>query len=160
MRYNPDKPDEKEIQVHCNNHDCINSKEQGGWFTPDRHLIFDRARALNDQGGSYIYCSDHCKHDCPVFNLRYLPNEIKENLYTSEEYQTWRLNVLEREEYLCEYCENKASHVHHSRPQKLEPGFVLDPDFGIACCEKCHYKYGHKTGTKCSTGNLASTICR
>jgi len=49
--------------------------------------------------------------------------------------------------------------VHHSRPQKLEPGFVLDPDFGVACCEKCHYKYGHKPGTECSTGNLANMIC-
>jgi len=95
-----------------------------------------------------------------LFNLRYDPNKTIDKLYTIEEYQTWRITVLEREDYLCEYCEEQAMHVHHSRPQKLEPGFILDPDFGIACCETCHYKYGHKTGTECSTGNLASTICK
>jgi len=60
---------------------------------------------------------------------------------------------------ICEYCEELATHVHHSRPQKLEPGFALDPDFGIACCESCHYKYGHKTGTECSTGQLTNAVC-
>jgi hypothetical protein len=160
MRYNPDKPYEKEIQVHCNNHNCKNSKELGGWFTPDRHLIFDRARALNDQGGSYIYCSQKCKNECPLFNLYTDPNLKREELYTSEEYQTWRIIVLNRENFLCEYCEKPATDVHHIRPKKLESGFILDPDFGVACCKKCHYKYGHKTGTECSTGKLASTICR
>jgi hypothetical protein len=58
------------------------------------------------------------------------------------------------------YCDELAVHVHHSRPQKLDPGFVLDPDFGIACCEKCHYKYGHETGSECSTGNLANKVCK
>jgi hypothetical protein len=28
-----------------------------------------------------------------------------------------------------------------------------------SCCEECHYKYGHKSGTECSTGNLANKIC-
>jgi len=160
MRYNPDKPNEKEIQVHCKNHLCENSKEQGGWFTPKRSLIFNRCFAIdNGNDCSNFYCSNECKQICPLFNLHSDPNTKKEQLYTSEEYQTWRLNVLEREDYLCEYCEEKATHVHHSRPQKLEPGFSLDPDFGIACCKDCHYKYGHKTGTECSTGNLSQEVC-
>jgi len=160
IRYNPNNPGEKELQCHCKNHECSNSKEKGGWFTPDRHKIFDRAYALNDQGGSYIYCSDKCKNECPLYRLRYISNQDKEIFYTAEEYQTWRREVLDRAFYKCEYCENDAIYAHHSRPQKLEPGFSLDPDFGIACCKSCHYKYGHETGTECSTGNLASTICR
>jgi len=28
MRYNPDKPGEEEIQVHCKNHLCKNSKKK------------------------------------------------------------------------------------------------------------------------------------
>jgi len=60
----------------------------------------------------------------------------KEQLYTDSEYQTFRQQVLKRENYLCEYCEKKATHVHHSRPQKLE---------------------GHKD--ECSTYNLATKIC-
>jgi len=160
MRYNPNKPDEKEIQVHCKNHLCKNSKEQRGWFTPTGRQLEQRIGAIehifgNDAG--YLYCSEKCKEECPLFNLINDPNRTVIKLYTSEEYQTFRQQVLKRESYLCEYCESKATHVHHSRPQKLEPGFVLDPDFGVACCEKCHYKYGHKN--ECSTGQLAGITC-
>ena len=163
MRYNPNKPEEKEIQVHCKNHNCPNSKEKGDWFTPEYELFSRRVWAIekdDGNGGNYFYCCEECKHECPLFNLHSDPNKITEELYTSEEYQTFRNEVLKRENYICEYCGEKAIDVHHSRPQKLEPGFVLDPDLGVACCEKCHYKYGHKTGTNCSTGNLANKLCK
>jgi hypothetical protein len=162
MRYNPDKLDEKEIQVHCKNHNCSNSKEKGGWFTPSKSQIENRY-AFIEKGydGSYFYCCDDCKQDCPLFYLRSDPNKQtnKEQIYTSQEYDTWRNEVLNRADYLCEYCDKKATHVHHSRPQKLEPGFALDPDYGVSCCSKCHYKYGHKTNTECSTSNLANKEC-
>ncbi len=35
MRYNPDKLEEKEIQVHCKNGNCLNSKEKDG-LMPER----------------------------------------------------------------------------------------------------------------------------
>ena len=172
MRYNPNKPDEKEIQVHCKNHLCKNSKEQGGWFTPTGYQIGSRSFSLDNINGTdsfYFYCCDKCKQECPLYGKhtntlikqdQIKAGYIKKELYTSEEYQTWRTTVLERANYLCEYCEKSATDSHHSRPKKLEPGFVLDPDFGVACCESCHYKYGHKTGTECSTGNLANKICK
>jgi len=162
MRYEPGKEKEKVIQVHCKNHNCKNSKEQGGWFTLKNHnqLRYRIGQIERGNGGSYLYCSDECKQECPLYYSHGAdPFKNKTNLYISEEYQTWRTTVLERENYICEYCDEKSTDVHHSRPQKLEPGFVLDPDFGVACCEKCHYKYGHKTGTECSTGNLANKIC-
>ena len=160
MRYNPDKPGEKEIQVHCKNHNCKNSKEQGGWFTSTKIALNNRISCIENPiafGECNLYCSDKCKKECPLFALQ--PKNNIEHLYTAEEYQTFRQQVLNREDYKCEYCEEQATHIHHSRPQKLEPGFALDPDFGVACCEKCHYKYGHKTGTECSTGNLSKLIC-
>ncbi len=46
MRYNPDKPGEKEIQVHCKNHLCPNSKEKGGWFTPEYKQIAYRTFSI------------------------------------------------------------------------------------------------------------------
>ena len=61
MRYNPDKLDEKEIQVHCKNHKCSNSKEKNGWFTPTKIQFHDRRRALESENGNdgrYFYCSD------------------------------------------------------------------------------------------------------
>jgi len=158
MRYNTD---EKEIQVHCKNHNCLNSKEKDGWFTPTYNQLYERIRQLNQgNDGSYFYCCDECKINCPLFNLRsdyILNNKKSNNIYTSLEYQTFRKFVLERDNYICQFCGEKATDVHHERPQKLEPFFALDPDFAWSCCKKCHYKYGHKDG--CSTGRLATVVC-
>jgi hypothetical protein len=168
MRYELGKEKEKVIQVHCKNHKCPNSKEQGGWFTVSRYFLFNRIRSIEiGKDLNYLYCSEECKEECPLYGKtakqlikidQIIAGHIKEDLYTSEEYQTFRHQVLKRENYKCEYCEEQATDVHHSRPQKLEPGFVLDPDFGVACCESCHYKYGHKE--ECSTGKLAHIICK
>ena len=164
MRYNPDKPGEKEIQVHCKNHDCPNSKEKGGWFTPSGHQFDGRRRALEDKngnGGNYFYCCKECKDECPLYNLncyRELQKENrKDNIYSEYEYHIFRRIVLERDNYECQYCGKKAEHVHHERPQKLEPFFSLDPDFAWSVCKECHYKYGHKD--ECSTSYIANIIC-
>jgi len=158
MRYNPDKPGEKEIQVHCKNHNCPNSKEQDGWFTPTKMQFEERRRQIEyGNGGSYFYCCEECKNECPLFNLRSDPNKEIETIYTLSEYQIFRREVLKRVNNKCEYCGETATHVHHSRPKKLEPFHSLDPDYGIACCEKCHYEKGHKD--ECSTGNLANKVC-
>ena len=171
IRYKPNSEKEKIIQGHCKNHKCENSKEQGGWFTLNKSQLFERIRQLeheNGSDGSYMYCCEECKQECPIYRKKFTSlikhdqinaGIIKEEFYTSEEYQTWRNEVLKRANYLCEYCEEPATDSHHSRPQKLEPGFVLDPDFGVACCKKCHYKYGHKINTECSTGSLNHKIC-
>jgi 5-methylcytosine-specific restriction enzyme A len=162
LRYNPDKPGEKEIQVHCKNHLCPNSKEQGGWFTPTNNQITHRINTIENPKGfgeSNFYCSEECKK-CPLFNLRSDPLKETEKTYTQEEYQQFKEFVLKRDNYECQYCGEKATEIHHERPQKLEPFFALDPDLAWSCCKKCHYKYGHKTETECSTGNLASKICK
>lgn len=159
IRYNPDKIREKEIQVHCKNHNCSNSKEQGGWFIPSRTQLRERIRQLEDKdgnGGSYFYCCDDCKQLCPLFNLKGCGINNK-FIYTPSEYQTFRTFVLERDNYICQFCGEKATEVHHERPQKVEPFFALDPDYAWSCCKECHYKYGHKD--ECSTGNLAKKIC-
>jgi hypothetical protein len=158
MRYNPEK--ENEIQVHCKNHDCPNSKEKSGWFTPTRGQLFERIRQLEKEfgnEGSYFYCSVKCKNTCPVYRLQNDPYKKEKKLYTEEEYQTFRKFVLERDNYICQFCGEKATEVHHERPQKLEPFFALDLDYALSCCKDCHYKYGHKN--ECSTGNLALKIC-
>jgi len=161
MRYNPDKPGEKEIQVHCKNHNCENSKEKGGWFTPNIGQLYRRLQAIEQQHGfeeHNFYCSDKCKQNCPLFNLKSDPfQQPKDKPYTEEEYQTFRKFVLERDNYICQFCGEKATDVHHERPQKLEPFFSLDPDYAWSCCENCHYEKGHKDD--CSTGRLAKKIC-
>jgi len=161
LRYKPNFENERIIQVRCKNHNCKNSKEQGGWFTPTYIQLYERIRQLeNPEGndGSYFYCSDDCKSECPFFRLRtdrLQFNNVKN--YTSSEYQIWRQEVLIRANYKCEYCGEEANIAHHSRPQKLEPFHSLDPDFGIACCEQCHFKYGHHD--ECSQYSLSIKQC-
>ncbi len=156
-RYNLNK---KEIQVRCKNHLCKNSKEKGGWFTPKYSQLYERIRQIEKgKGGCYLYCSQKCKDECILYYLHSDPFKETEKNYTPSEYQTFRKFVLERDNYICQYCEEPAIEVHHERPQKLESIFTLDPDFAWSCCEKCHYEKGHSKGTECSTGNLASKIC-
>lgn len=159
MRYDPEN--KNDIQVHCKNSKCLNAKEQGGWFTPSGIQLSERIRQLeNSEGndGSYFYCSDKCKEECSLYNYRYINKENKEEtIYTSEDYKIFRHFVLQRDNYKCQYCGEKAEHVHHERPQKLEPFFALDPDLAWSVCKKCHYKKGHKD--ECSTGKLSSKIC-
>ena len=159
MRYNPEV--EGEIQVHCKNHNCPNSKEKGGWFTPSKIQIQERMRQIESeygQGGSYFYCCDECKNECPLFNLKTDPFKDISKPYTQEEYQQFREHVLKRDNYICQYCGKLAEHVHHIKPQKLEPFHALDPDYAISVCKDCHYRYGHKD--ECSTGNLSKYNCR
>jgi len=170
MRYNPDKPGEKEIQVHCKYNECPNFKEQGGWFTPTHDQFVNRIWAIEKKDGneaSYYYCSDECKEKCSLRGKRVsqLIKEdqiragiIPEDNYTPSEYNTWREEVFRLDEGLCIYCGQLAEHCHHIEPQKLQPGLALDPANGISVCKECHYKYGHKD--ECSTGQLANKICK
>ena len=161
IRYNPDRPKEKEIQVHCKNHNCPNSKEKGGWFIPTYNQICERRRALenlNGSDGAYFYCSQECKDICPLYSLRSDPLKNTKLPYIPAEHKIWRQTVLELDDYICQYCGELATHAHHEKPVKTHPHLALDPDNGVSCCEKCHYKYGHKTGTECSTGSLANKI--
>jgi hypothetical protein len=155
LRYNPNKPGEKEIQVRCKNHDCKK------WFTPTNIQLYERIRNIEHHGldNSFYYCSDECKNICPLFNLHSDPYRDKETPYTESEYQIFRSYVLKRDNYICQFCGDLATEVHHERPQKLEPFFALDPDYAWSCCEKCHYEKGHPKETECSTGNLANVMC-
>lgn len=150
-------PDNKHLlQVRCTNSECRK------WFTPKRTNVCDRINSLKFdylQGESRLYCSDKCKQTCNIYGqIIYPRNFIGSNKkYTSYELRIWRHEVLKRENYICEYCGAVATDAHHERPKKLEPHFALDPDNGVACCEKCHYKYGHVGD--CSTASLAKRVC-
>ena len=161
MRYNPEKPGKKEIQIHCKNHNCENSKEKSGWFTPNCSQIQARKNSLEIEGkdNAYFYCSEQCKNECPLYRLNTDPFKITNNIsYTNSEYETFRKYVLERDSFICQFCGDNAIHVHHERPKKLEPFFSLDPDYAWSCCEKCHYEKGHQD--ECSTGNLSMVKCK
>jgi len=158
------KENEKgEIYGHCKNHNCKNSKEKGGWFILSGSQIGERIGCLENPRGfgeSNFYCSQHCKDTCFIYNVYGDPFRNTSNPYTSAELKTFNKLVLKRDNEICYYCgDHHATIVHHRRPKKLEPFFALDPDYAISVCEKCHYKYGHPTGSLHSTGNLAKIVC-
>ena len=135
------------------------------WFVPTLSAVWDRLRYIKGQKTSEcgFYCSDGCKQACSVFNQHVWPKDhkphkvYKSDQFTRNELKIWREEVLKRENHICEYCGEEATIAHHSRPKKLEPFFALDPDYGFACCESCHYKYGHSGD--CSFWALARKKC-
>ena len=135
---------------------CTNCKKR---FIPKLNSVAERARSLKgtQSGECRLYCSDECKEQCSIFNKSLYNNINNNKIYTQNEYDQFRAFVLERDNYKCQYCGEKATVVHHEKTQKVEPFFALDPDFAWSCCEKCHYKKGHQG--ECSTGALASKVC-
>lgn len=137
----------------------------GEWYIPKRTDVEARAQYLkgNVDRESRFYCSEPCKNSCSVFNKRKYPNGFNprkyrnNKLFTENELRIWSNEVLIRADYRCEYCEGPATSAHHIVPKKLGVFEALDPDNGIACCNECHYKYGHKG--ECSTINIANKIC-
>jgi len=130
-------------------------------FIPKATDVVERINSLNgDYGERRLYCSKECKNECPIFKRRiYQSNHPKNKnvYYNSSEYNIFRNFVLKRDNNICQYCGEKAEHVHHTKPQKLEPFFSLDPDYAISVCKTCHYKYGHQD--ECSTTNIGNKIC-
>ena len=142
------KSDNSLLEVRC--HFC------GVWFIPKRHSVIDRIRALEGKikGECNLYCSDICKGHCSTYkkssNVAY--DNPRTTFYSSWPYKVWREEVMNRAGSICEYCGEKATDAHHIIPRSICKLFELDPDYGVACCESCHYKYGH--AGKCSIKNL------
>ena len=124
LRYNPDKPGEKEIQVHCKNSNCLNSKEKNGWFTPTYTQIHERRSQLEKQDGndgSFIYCSQYCKDTCPCYNIINDPLQLAE-------YQQYQKKVQKFTHLTLKYNSNKILNIE-LRGRKY--GYDLDHKFSI-----------------------------
>ena len=129
-------------------------------FIPKISSVVHRVRFLENKESceSRFYCSKECKSICPIFGQhRYPKGFIYKYDYTNNEYKIWREEVLKRANYKCEYCGDKAENIHHIKHKRIEPFFALDPDYGLACCEKCHYKYGH--AGECNTSTIYNNMC-
>lgn len=136
---------------------CVNCNKM---FVPKLNNLIHRVRYLEGKEvcESRFYCSDECKVICPIFGQHKYPKGHKSDFeYTEEEYLIWRKEVMSRANYKCEYCGKRAVDAHHIRPKALEPFFALDPDYGLACCEECHYNYAHRDD--CNTALISNVIC-
>ncbi|MCK5604575.1 hypothetical protein KAR91_21990 [Candidatus Pacearchaeota archaeon] len=152
--------DKGQLLARCKNHKCKNSKEEDGWFKPTKGQIHGRIAGIyHGNDGSYLYCSDKCKQECPLYRSRTdVLSTPKEKPHTDQEYRIWREVILKRDNNICQICHKSAEHVHHIEPQKLHPLLSLDPDNGLSVCKECHFKYGHQD--ECSTGQLAKAVCQ
>ena len=176
-------PETGEIQVHCKNHNCLNSKEMSGWFTPSKSQIGERIRSIKSGiGNNHFYCSNHCKLTCDLYHKsvdqimsqdRINTGRIEEDEKNIPGYdifrqEVFRRNIEEYEKITCEFCGNTNKDemsVHHENPHKTHPEQSLDPINGWVLCgfgkgNNCHYLIGHKLGTKCSTSYLRKLICK
>jgi len=136
---------------------CVNCNKM---FIPKASNVIHRIRYLEGKETceSRFYCSDECRAICPIFWQHKYPKGHESFFeYTRNEYEVWRKEVLKNANYKCEYCGEEATDAHHIKPKKLEPFFALGPDYGVACCKKCHYKYGHSA--ECNTAVIANTLC-
>lgn len=149
MRYNPDKPDEKEIQVHCKYKKCINSKEYGGWFTPSGRQLEMRISKLENEGRdiSNFYCSTECKQFCSIFYQHKYPKYYKPNNLREIQFELRQLR-LEFDNYTCQICgeTNVEFHCHHIEGIRWEPLQSADLDRVITLCQCCHIEVHKKEG--------------
>lgn len=139
------------LQVRCTNSNCRQ------WFTPTYHQVSNRLQVINGkiEGNNRFYCCNECKESCNIFNKSVVEQEKQ---FTPYELSIWSKTVLERHDFICEYCGETANTAHHIIPKKLAPFYALDPDNGISCCEECHYKYGH-TSEECQPVYIAKVVC-
>lgn len=58
----------------------------------------------------------------------------------SQEYQQWRIAVLERDKYTCQHCNKTGGklHCHHIKSFKFYPEIRFDIENGIVLCKECH----------------------
>lgn len=61
----------------------------------------------------------------------------------SQDYKSWRLSVLKRDNWICKKCNSKISSINHAQVHHLDsfadfPDKRYDVDNGITLCSKCH----------------------
>jgi hypothetical protein len=118
----------------------------GKWFVPSVGAVRLRRDALvgNSHGEGRLYCSEECKHECPIFYQMKYPKGVKPS--TAREAQpALRQMVFERDGWLCQRCGKTDSlHCHHITGVKQNPIESADIDNCITLCKECHKK-AHST---------------
>lgn len=67
-------------------------------------------------------------------------NPELDKLRETPEYKTWRIAVLERDEYTCQHCRKTGGilHAHHIKTFKMNPESRYEINNGITLCKQCH----------------------
>jgi len=119
---------------------CVHCKE---WFRPSFIQVLQRLNGL-EKGTNYFYCSDDCRHSCPIFKR-------KKYVYGMEPYNEHNVQkelkalVFERDDHTCQICGKNREDLngvdlccHHIDPIKNNPIESADIDNCISVCRTCH----------------------
>ncbi|MCK9371445.1 HNH endonuclease [Candidatus Dojkabacteria bacterium] len=130
----------------------------GKWYIPTRIDIRNRIFGINSNDIHKLYCSDHCKSVCSLFNQsaqqlimrdkiaagHILPNELNREVQPQ-----LRQMSFARDDYICVKCGSTGPlHCHHIDPVKLNPIESADVDNCITLCIDCHKEAHQLPGCK------------
>jgi len=67
---------------------------------------------------------------------------INQQVRNSEEFKAWRLEVFERDDWICQDCGVRGGylHAHHIKVFSKFQDLRFEPMNGITLCKKCHDK--------------------
>ncbi len=159
MRYNPDNLNEKEIQVHCKNHNCPNSKENGGWFTPTKSQWYERIRSVENEEfrkkniENNFYCSKYCKKTCKHFkNKMKRLGQMRSELFLGDGNPNWCGGISHEP-----YCKQWSDKDYKDSIKKRDGYKCLNPECNKTTERLCihHINYIKKN---CHPLNLI-TVC-
>ena len=112
----------------------------GKFFTPKIQHVEGRVMGFNNlnQGENRFYCSEACKHECPIYHVHNWPKDFK--IGTGREVQPeLRQMVFERDNWECQKCgEKEPLHCHHFEGVLHNPIESADVDACITLCKPCH----------------------
>ena len=120
----------------------------GKYFIPNNLIVTRRIQALNGtmEGECSIYCSEHCKTACPVFNQHLYPKGFKKTS-SREVNPLIRQMCFERDDWKCQICgasqKETPLHCHHIEGYAQNPHLGNDVKNTITLCKTCH-KEVHK----------------
>ena len=63
----------------------------------------------------------------------------------SRDYKAFRLKVLARDQWTCQYCQQPADTVDHVIPISAAPELVVNFDNALACCKSCNSAKGSRS---------------
>ena len=102
-----------------------------------------------DQCGTYLeriparlnkYKNQFCNMRCKGLFMDNGITAENEKVRKSTPYKQWRTAVFERDDYTCQFCNERGGELHadHIKPFALFPELRLDIDNGRTLCADCH----------------------
>jgi hypothetical protein len=78
----------------------------------------------------------------PVSEWKDFANNLVRLATKSPEYQAWRNEVYERDDWTCQHCGKRGGrlHAHHTKPKSQYTELMFDVSNGLTLCEPCHHK--------------------